>query len=65
MFLLNDKGKPVTESGLRQRIQKWAKARGHHIVPHGLRKNAVNALLVASCSVGRGFRHHRAEPPDD
>lgn len=49
-FLLNDKGKPVTESGLRQRIQKWAKARGQQIVPHGLRKNAVNALLEAGCS---------------
>jgi hypothetical protein len=25
--------------------------KGHHIVPHGLRKNAVNALLEAECSV--------------
>jgi integrase len=50
MFLLGDKGKPVTESGLRQRIQKWAKARGQSIVPHGLRKNAVNALLESGCS---------------
>lgn len=50
MFLLAEKGTPVTESGLRQRIQKWAAARGHSIVPHGLRKNAVNALLKAQCS---------------
>jgi len=50
VFMLGDRGKPVTESGLRQRIQKWAKARGHHVVPHGLRKNAVNALLEAECS---------------
>lgn len=51
VFMLSDKGKPVTESGLRQRIQKWAKGRGHHVVPHGLRRNAVNALLEAECSV--------------
>lgn len=51
VFLLNDKGKPVTESGLRQRIQAWAASRGQKIVPHGLRKNAVNALLESGCSV--------------
>ena len=51
VFLLGDKGGPVTESGLRQRIQKWARTKhGVHIVPHGLRKNAVNALLEAGCS---------------
>jgi site-specific recombinase XerC len=51
LFLVNEHGKPLTESGLRQRIQKWAKDRGYQVVPHGLRKNAVNALLEASCSV--------------
>lgn len=51
VFLLNEKGKPVTESGLRQRIQKWAKGHGQQIVPHGLRRNAVNALLESECSV--------------
>ena len=51
MFLLNEKGKPVTESGLRQRIQAWALAKHkQRIVPHGLRRNAVNALLEAECS---------------
>jgi len=50
LFLVNEHGKPLTESGLRQRIQKWAKDRGFRIVPHGLRRNAVNALLQASCS---------------
>ena len=51
VFLLGDRGRPVTESGLRQRIQKWALVKHRQrIVPHGLRKNAVNALLVASCS---------------
>lgn len=50
LFILNEHGKPITETGLRWRIQEWAKARGHHVVPHGLRKNAVNALLEAGCS---------------
>lgn len=50
VFLLNEKGRPMTESGLRQRLQKWAKDREMHIVPHGLRKNAVNALLESGCS---------------
>lgn len=50
IFMLSEKGTPVTESGLRQRIQKWAKDKGCHVVPHGLRKNAVNALLEAKCS---------------
>lgn len=50
-FLLNEKGKPVTESGLRQRIQSWALVKHRQrIVPHGLRRNAVNALLEAECS---------------
>lgn len=50
LFLVNEHGKPLTESGLRQRIQKWAGDLGFQIVPHGLRKNAVNALLEAGCS---------------
>ena len=32
--------------------QAWASKRGSKIVAHGLRKNAVNALLEAGCSVG-------------
>lgn len=52
VFLLGDKGRPVTESGLRQRIQKWARDKhGVNIVPHGLRRNAVNALLESGCTV--------------
>lgn len=50
LFLVNERGKPLTESGLRQRIQAWAKGKGFQIVPHGLRKSAVNALLEAGCS---------------
>jgi integrase len=39
-----------TPSTLRRHLQTWATAQGAEIVPHGLRKNAVNALLEAGCS---------------
>ena len=41
-------GKPYTPTALRKAIQKVV---GNY-VPHGLRKNAVNALLEAGCSTG-------------
>jgi integrase len=50
LFMLNERGKPMKEQALRLRLQKWARAQGAEIVPHGLRKSAVNALLVAGCS---------------
>ena len=49
-ILTNANGQPWTQSGLRQKLQDWAKARGHKIVPHGLRKNAVISLLEAGCT---------------
>lgn len=49
-ILANSEGQPWTTSGLRQMIQAWAKGKGCKVVPHGLRKNAVNALLEAGCS---------------
>lgn len=49
-ILTNANGQPWTQSGLRQKLQDWAAARGHKVVPHGLRKNAVNALLEAGCT---------------
>lgn len=49
-LLVNTNGQPWTSSGLRQKLQAWAKERGHHVVPHGLRKNAVNALFEAGCT---------------
>jgi len=52
-ILANANGKPVTASALRQRLQKWASGRGQKIVPHGLRKSAVNALLEAECSAAQ------------
>jgi len=49
-ILANANGQPWTQSGLRQKLQEWAKARGHKVVPHGLRKNAVISLLEAGCT---------------
>lgn len=43
-------GGPWTPDSLRKHLQAWARAQGAEIVPHGLRKNAVNALLEAGCS---------------
>lgn len=47
----NGKGMPLTPSAFRSRVQKWARARGHDVVVHGLRKNAVIALLEAGCTI--------------
>lgn len=52
-ILHDDAGKPVRPPTLRRRLQQWAQKRGHAVVPHGLRKNAVNALLEADCSVAQ------------
>jgi integrase len=49
-ILTNANGQAWTQSGLRQKLQDWAKERGHKVVPHGLRKNAVDALFEAGCT---------------
>lgn len=49
-ILTQSNGKAWTDNGLRLKMQAWARERGQEIVPHGLRKNAVNALLEAGCS---------------
>lgn len=51
-ILRGPKGGAMRRATLRLYLQAWAKAQGHDVVPHGLRKNAVNALLEAGCSVG-------------
>ena len=43
-------GQPITEAQARYRLQKFTEALGCKTVPHGLRKNAVNALLEAGCT---------------
>jgi len=50
--IIHFRGKPIKTSTLRERLQRWADKQGLHVVAHGLRKNAVNALLEAGCSVG-------------
>ena len=52
LTILSDSvGRPRRADTLRRKLQGWAAERGHKIVPHGLRKNAVNALLEHGCSV--------------
>lgn len=44
-------GRPLTDGTIRTELQAFVKERFKlHIVPHGLRKNAVNAILEAGCS---------------
>lgn len=49
-ILTSSNGRPWSRVGLRQKLQDWAKERGHKVVPHGLRKNAVISLLEAGCT---------------
>lgn len=52
-IVITNRGTAIAASTLRAYIQAWAKGLGYEIVPHGLRKNAVNALLEAECSVAQ------------
>lgn len=49
--ILTVNGRPLTTAGLRKRIKAWTTAQGYDVTPHGLRKNAVNALLEVGCTV--------------
>jgi integrase len=49
-ILTSSNGQPWSRAGLRHKLQAWAKERGHKVVPHGLRKNAVISLLEAGCT---------------
>lgn len=52
LFILSqENSRPWKPGSLREKLQAWAEEHGCKIVPHGLRKNAVNALLEAGCSV--------------
>src|SRR3546814_13013182 len=44
-------GRPVGDDAIRKEIQAFTSDYGVKLVPHGLRKNAVIALLEAGCSV--------------
>lgn len=49
-ILADARGRALRPDTLRDRLQRFAAGLGHKVVPHGLRKNAVNALLEAGCS---------------
>lgn len=42
---------PMTQAKLRREMQAFTEGLGVETVPHGLRKNAVNSLLLAGCSI--------------
>jgi integrase len=44
------RGAALSDKTLRRELQDFAAKAGAKVVPHGLRKNAVNALLEAGCS---------------
>lgn len=50
-ILADEDGTPVKRDALRTELQAFTAALGVKTVPHGLRKNAVNALLEAGCTV--------------
>lgn len=51
LTILSREGRKLREAGLRGTLKAWASDRGQEIVPHGLRKNAVIALLECGCSI--------------
>jgi integrase len=50
-ILTEERGRPTNDERVRKRLQAWATERGYKIVPHGLRKNAVIALLEVGCTI--------------
>jgi len=50
-FILEYRGGGYAVNTIRARLKAWGAARGQNIVPHGLRRNAVNKLLEIGCSV--------------
>ena len=51
-ILTDPKGRKAKDQTIRGWIKAFGAERGLSLVPHGLRKNAVNALLEAECSTG-------------
>jgi integrase len=44
-------GRPMTPQVVRRELKEFCDTMGHKLVPHGLRKNAVNSLLESGCTV--------------
>lgn len=62
-ILCNHIGQAMTPQVIRRELKAFGEAHGLALVPHGLRKNAVNALLEAGCTIaetgsitGQSFR---------
>jgi integrase len=51
-ILFDSKGRPAKTQTVRTHLQDFASKRGFKVEPHGLRKNAVIALLEAGCTTG-------------
>jgi len=51
IVICTHEGRPIGDQTARTKLKDFAKNLGHEVVPHGLRKNAVIALLEAECSV--------------
>lgn len=50
-IITNNQGAPMGDQVIRRELKKFGADNGHEVVPHGLRKNAVIALLEAGCTV--------------
>lgn len=50
-ILADEQGRALSVDRVRLHLQAFASERGHHVVTHGLRKNAVNSLLRAGCTI--------------
>lgn len=50
-IITNRLGQPMTDQTIRRYVKAHGRKHGLQIVPHGLRKNAVIALLESGCSV--------------
>lgn len=50
-ILTNHLGAPISDDIIRKELKRFAATFDLDLVPHGLRKNAVNAMLEAGCSV--------------
>lgn len=49
-IIVNQDGQAMTDQVIRRELKAFAAEQGAVLVPHGLRKNAVNALLEAGCT---------------
>lgn len=49
-IICNVDGQPMTDQVIRRELKAFGAQHGEQVVPHGLRKNAVNALLEAGCT---------------